>query len=324
MTILVTGGAGYIGSHMVKLLQARGRPVVVLDDLSTGHRDAVSAPLVEGRTDDTPAVEKLLREHSVKAVVHFAAYSLVGESMVDPLKYYANNVGGTTGLLQAMRAAGVERIVFSSTAAVYGEPQRVPIDEDHPRNPVNPYGATKLAVERMLDDAHAAYGLRSASLRYFNAAGAHRDGSLGERHNPETHLIPLVLQAASGRRASVSIFGADYPTRDGTCVRDYIHVEDLCEAHLLALDWLDGGGGREVFNLGSEHGATVKEIIDTARRETGRDIHVVQAPRRPGDPAVLVASCERARRVLGWTPTRSDTATIVRDAWRWERACTSA
>ncbi len=318
MTILVTGGAGYIGSHMVKFLSSRGHPVVVLDDLSTGHRDAVTATFVKGNTADVPLVEKLLREHSVKAVVHFAASSLVGESMSDPLKYYGNNVGGTLGLLRAMRAAGVERIVFSSTAAVYGEPQRTPIDEDHPRQPVNPYGASKLAVERMLDDAHAAYGLRSLSLRYFNAAGADREGRLGERHNPETHLIPLVLQAASGRRPSVSIFGADYPTRDGTCVRDYIHVEDLCDAHWRALEWLERGG-REVINLGSEHGATVNEIIEAARRETGREIRVQQAPRRAGDPAVLVASCERARTLLGWKPQRSDIATIVRDAWHWEQ-----
>ena len=318
MTILVTGGAGYIGSHMVKFLRARGEPVVVLDDLSTGHRDAVQATFVQGNTSDAALVEKLLKEHSVKAVVHFAAYSLVGESMADPLKYYANNVGGTLGLLRAMRAAGVERIVFSSTAAVYGEPQRTPIDEDHPKQPVNPYGATKLAVERMLDDAHAAHGLRSVSLRYFNAAGADREGTLGERHNPETHLIPLVLQAASGRRASISVFGTDYETRDGTCVRDYIHVEDLCDAHWRALEWLQAGG-REVINLGSEHGATVMEIVEAARRETGRDIRVEKAGRRAGDPAVLVASCERARRILGWTPQRSDIATIVRDAWRWEQ-----
>jgi UDP-glucose 4-epimerase len=318
MTILVTGGAGYIGSHMVKFLRTRGHPVVVLDDLSTGHRDAVTATFVQGNTADVPLVEKLLKEHSVKAVVHFAACSLVGESMSDPLKYYGNNVGGTLGLLRAMRTAGVERIVFSSTAAVYGEPQHTPIDEDHPKQPVNPYGASKLTVERMLDDAHAAYGLRSMSLRYFNAAGADREGQLGERHNPETHLIPLVLQAASGRRPSVSIFGADYPTRDGTCVRDYIHVEDLCDAHWRALEWLEKGG-REAVNLGSEHGATVSEIIEAARGETGREIRVQRAPRRAGDPAVLVASCERARKLLGWVPQRSDIASIVRDAWRWEQ-----
>jgi UDP-glucose 4-epimerase len=319
MTILVTGGAGYIGSHMAKTLRRRGRTVVVLDNLSTGHRDAVSGNFIEGSTADVPLVEKLLREHAVTAVIHFAASSLVGESMADPAKYYANNVGGTAALLQAMRAAGVGRIVFSSTAAVYGEPQRVPIDEDHPKQPVNPYGASKLAVERMLDEAHAAYQLRSVSLRYFNAAGADREGELGERHDPETHLIPLVLQAASGRRPSVSVFGTDWPTRDGTCVRDYIHVEDLCDAHQRALDWLEGGGGREVCNLGSEHGATVREIIDAARRETGREIRAEHAARRAGDPAVLVASCARARRVLGWTPQRSDIATIVRDAWRWEQ-----
>lgn len=321
MTVLVTGGAGYIGSHMVKLLRAKGRSVLVLDNLSTGHRDAVPAGVefVEADTADTPRLGELLRLKGVAAVIHFAASSQVGESTAEPLKYYANNVGGTLGLLRAMRAAGVERIVFSSTAAVYGEPQALPIDEAHPKQPVNPYGATKLAVERMLDDLHAAHGLRSVSLRYFNAAGADPDGELGERHDPETHLVPLALQAASGRRPALAVFGNDWDTRDGTCVRDYVHVVDLCDAHLRALDWLEGGGGREAINLGSEHGATVLEVIEAVRRETGKDFAVRIAGRRAGDPAVLVASCERARRVLGWTAQRSDIATIVRDAWRWEK-----
>ncbi|HET9405130.1 MAG TPA: UDP-glucose 4-epimerase GalE [Burkholderiales bacterium] len=324
MTILVTGGAGYIGSHMVKLLRKRGRRVVVLDNLATGHRDAVKdAEFIEGDVGDTGKVAALLAGHSVKAVIHFAAYSLVAESVSNPKKYYANNVDATLRMLGAMREARVGRIVFSSTAAVYGEPQASPIEESHPREPINPYGECKLVIERTLDDLHAAHGLRSASLRYFNASGADPDGSLGERHDPETHLIPLVLQAASGRRPAVAVYGTDYPTRDGTCVRDYVHVSDLCDAHLLALEWLEGGGGREAFNLGSESGATVMEVIETARHETGAPIDARIEGRRPGDPAVLVASCEQARRVLGWSPKRSDLATIVQDAWRWERGRTA-
>jgi UDP-glucose 4-epimerase len=324
MTILVTGGAGYIGSHMVKLLRERGRRVVVLDNLATGHRDAVKdVEFIEGDVGDTGKVVTLLAGYSVKAVIHFAAYSLVAESVADPKKYYANNVDATLRMLGAMREARVGRIVFSSTAAVYGEPRSSPIEESHPREPINPYGECKLVIERALDELHAAHGLRSASLRYFNAAGADPDGSLGERHDPETHLIPLVLQAASGRRPAVAVYGTDYPTRDGTCVRDYVHVNDLCDAHLLALEWLEGGGGRAAFNLGSESGATVMEVIEAARRETGAPINARIEGRRAGDPAVLVASCEQARRVLGWSPKRSDLATIVQDAWRWERGRTA-
>jgi UDP-glucose 4-epimerase len=318
MNVLVTGGAGYIGSHMVKLLAERGHRVVVLDDLSTGHRDAVTdARLVEGDIGDETRVRALLEAESIRAVVHFAAFSLVGESMAEPEKYRRNNVLKAEALLRAMRVAKVARMVHSSTAAVYGEPQSVPIDEAHPTQPMNPYGETKLAVERMLDAAHAEYGLRSVSLRYFNAAGADPQGRLGERHEPETHLIPLVLQAASGRRKSVQVFGSDFPTRDGTCVRDYVHVSDLCEAHLQALDWLEGGG-REAINLGSDRGATVLEVIEAACRETGVDIPRTLASRRAGDPATLVASAARAERVLGWR-ARADLAAIIRDAWRWER-----
>jgi UDP-glucose-4-epimerase GalE len=326
MTILVTGGAGYIGSHMVKLLRNRGRRVVVLDNLSTGHREALgdAVELIAADTADTPRVARLLADFSVKAVIHFAASSVVAESTAEPMKYYANNVCGTLGLLRAMQLANVDRIVFSSSAAVYGEPRRVPIDEDHPREPINPYGATKLVIERLLDELHAAQGLRAVSLRYFNAAGADPEGELGERREPPTHLVPLVLQAASGRRASVAVFGTDYPTRDGSCVRDYVHVTDLCAAHLLALDWLDGGGRRETFNLGSERGVTVLEVIEAARRVTGSRIEAKMSQRRPGDPAVLVASCDRARRVLGWSPQRSDIATIMRDAWHWEQRVASA
>ena len=319
MNVLVTGGAGYIGSHMVKLLRERGHHAVVLDDLSTGHRDAVAgARLVEGDIGDEARVKSLLEAEKIRAVIHFAAFSLVGESVANPEKYRHNNVVKAEALLRAMRAAGVDRLVHSSSAAVYGEPRAVPIDEAHPTQPINPYGSSKLSVERMLDAAHAGQGLRSVSLRYFNAAGADPDGSLGERHDPETHLIPLVLQAASGRRKSIEIFGSDFPTRDGTCVRDYVHVSDLCDAHLRALDWLQSGGGREAVNLGTEHGATVLEVIDAARRETGAEIPQVMAPRRAGDPAALVASAARAARVLGWR-ARADLAAIIRDAWRWEQ-----
>ena len=320
MRVLVTGGAGYIGSHMVKLLAEGGADVTVLDDLSTGHADAVrGATFVRGDIADVPATRKLLQENRIEAVVHFAASSLVGESVADPLKYYRRNVGGTAGLVQAMREAGVMRLVFSSTAAVYGDPLRTPIDEAHPTQPVNPYGASKLAVERMLADCSTAYGIGAVVLRYFNAAGADSSGELGERHDPETHLIPLVLQAASGRRPSISVFGSDWPTRDGTCVRDYIHVSDLCVAHLLALDWLAKGGRYECFNLGNGDGATVLEVIEAARRVTGKTIKMVQADRRPGDPPSLVADAGKARRVLGWQPARTEIEGIVRDAWNFER-----
>jgi UDP-glucose 4-epimerase len=318
MKVLVTGGAGYIGSHMVQVLAERGDEVTVLDDLSTGHADAVLAGrFVRGDIADVSATIQLLK--GMDAVIHFAASSLVGESVADPLKYYRRNVAGTAALLQAMRDAGVQKIVFSSTAATYGNPVRTPIDEAHPTQPVNPYGATKLAVERMLADCSAAYGLRAVSLRYFNAAGADPRGRLGERHHPETHLIPLVLQAASGRRASISVYGNDYQTRDGTCVRDYIHVVDLCDAHLRALDWLRNGKC-DVFNLGNGEGATVMEVIEAARRVTGRPINVLNAERRAGDPPSLVADATKARRILGWEPRHKDIEGIVRDAWRWEQA----
>jgi UDP-glucose 4-epimerase len=320
MKVLVTGGAGYIGSHMVKLLAARGAEVTVLDDLSTGHADAVrGGTFVRGDIADIPSTTDLLRRNGVEAVIHFAACSLVAESVANPLKYYSRNVGGTTALLTAMREAGVAKIVFSSTAAVYGNPQRQPIDESHPTTPVNPYGATKLAIERLLADCHTAYGLRSATLRYFNAAGADPEAGLGERHDPETHLIPLVLRAAA-RGTPVSVFGNDYPTRDGTCVRDYIHVADLCEAHLQALAWLDAGGGCESFNLGNGEGATVLEVIEAARRVTGKEIRIAQAQRRAGDPPSLVADATKAKRVLGWQARHASIEGIVRDAWNFEIA----
>jgi UDP-glucose 4-epimerase len=320
MRVLVTGGAGYIGSHMAKLLVESGAEVTVLDDLSTGHAEAVrNAHFVRGDIADVGATTELLQKGRIEAVVHFAASSLVGESVTDPLKYYRRNVGGTAALVQAMREAQVRRIVFSSTAAVYGDPVRIPIDEAHPTQPVNPYGASKLAVERMLSDCSAAYGIGAVVLRYFNAAGADPSGEIGERHDPETHLIPLVLQAAAGRSESASVFGNDWPTRDGTCVRDYIHVSDLCEAHLRALEWLAKGGSYECFNLGNGDGATVLEVIEAARRVTRRTIKMVQAQRRAGDPPSLVADARKARQVLGWQPARAEIEGIVRDAWNYEQ-----
>jgi UDP-glucose 4-epimerase len=317
---LVTGGAGYVGSHMVKLLVASGAEVTILDDLSTGHADAVGGGhFVRGDIADERATAALLESRGIEVVVHFAACTLVAESLADPLKYYARNVGGTVALLRAMRTAGVQRIVFSSTAAVYGEPQRLPIDEAHPTQPVNPYGSSKLAIERMLGECSAAYGLRAASLRYFNAAGADPEARLGERHDPETHLIPLVLQAAAGRRPGISVYGTDYPTRDGTCVRDYIHVSDLCVAHLRALEWLADASRYDCFNLGNGEGKTVLEVIEAARRVSGRDFEVNFAARRSGDPAALVADATKARRVLGWEPRSSDIETIIRDAWSFEQ-----
>ena len=318
MRVLVTGGAGYIGSHMVKLLAERGDEVTVLDDLSTGHADAVrGAKLVQGDIADLPSTKELLRKNRIEAVIHFAAASLVAESVTDPLKYYARNVGGTASLLKAMREAEVRKIVFSSTAAVYGTPQRQPIDEAHATEPVNPYGATKLAVERMLADCCTAYGFSAASLRYFNAAGADAAAGLGERHDPETHLIPLVLRAAA-RGTAVSVFGNDYATRDGTCVRDYIHVMDLCDAHVRALEQLLPGKA-ETFNLGNGEGATVLEVIEAARRVTGKRMAIDQVERRPGDPPSLVADAAKARRMLGWRPQRPQIETMVRDAWAFEQ-----
>jgi UDP-glucose 4-epimerase len=316
----VTGGAGYVGSVCAAHLVDAGHEVTVLDDLSTGHADAVrGAQFVRGDIADVAGTQKLLKDRAIEAVVHFAASSLVAESMADPLKYYRRNVGGTMALVQAMREAKVARIVFSSTAAVYGDPLRTPIDEAHPTQPVNPYGASKLAMERMLADCSSAYGIGTVVLRYFNAAGADPSGELGERHDPETHLIPLVLQAAAGRRPSISVFGNDWPTRDGTCVRDYIHVSDLCVAHLQALEWLAKGGRHEVFNLGNGDGATVLEVIEAARRITGKTIKMTQAERMAGDPPSLVADAGKARRVLGWRPARAEIEGIVRDAWNFER-----
>ena len=318
-TILVAGGAGYIGSHMVALLVERGYDVVVADNLCTGHWQAVKgAQLRVGDVRDGAFLDRLFSEFPIDGVINFAAFSLVGESVADPLKYYGNNVAGAVSMLTAMKNHKVDKIVFSSTAATYGEPEKQPIEETDRTEPTNPYGATKLAIEGMLKWCDGAYGIRYAALRYFNAAGANTDVDIGEDHSPETHLIPIVLQAALGKRPHVGIFGEDYPTADGTCVRDYIHVRDLAQAHLLALEYLDRGGEGGSFNLGSGDGFSVKEIIDTARKVTGKPIPAVVEPRRAGDPSVLIASNQKAREVLGWVPQRGLTE-IIADAWTWHQ-----
>lgn len=318
MSILVCGGAGYVGSHCLEALKAAGYDCVVVDDLSRGHRAAVGeSPLYVGNIADDALMDRVFREHHIEVVLHFAAASQVGESMKEPLLYYENNLCATVALLRSMRRHEVGRIVFSSSAAVYGEPDTVPIPEESPKAPTNTYGETKLAMERLMHWCHVAYGLEYVSLRYFNAAGASPSGIIGEDHTPETHLIPLVLQAAQGRREKVSIFGDDYPTPDGTCIRDYIHTSDLASAHLLAARRLLAGEGSGIFNLGSEHGLSVRQIIDAARKVTGRDFPVEIAPRRAGDPAVLIASNRKAREELGWVPAHSDAESILASAWAW-------
>jgi len=316
VNVFVTGGAGYIGSHVVRRLLEAGHRVRVYDNLSEGHRAAVPAEvLFEGDLMDEARLREALAD-GFDCVMHFAAHCYVGESMEDPEKYYRNNVVGSLGLLSAMRRAGVGRIVFSSTAATYGVPEVIPIPEDHPTRPINAYGQTKLDFENALRYYAGAYGLGYVALRYFNAAGAAPDAALGEDHDPETHLVPLVLEVAMGRREAVRIFGTDYPTRDGTCVRDYIHVWDLAQAHILAMEAVEPGVGR-VYNLGNGAGYTVREVIETARRVTGREIAAVEAPRRPGDPPELVASSRRIAEDLGWRPEFPDLATIIETAWRW-------
>lgn len=320
MTILVTGGAGYIGSHMVKQLAAAGLQPVVVDDLRAGRCQAVgNAPLHVGDLGDPAFIDAVLREVRPQAVMHFAGSIQVGESVRDPALYYRNNVVATQTLLDAMRQHGVTLLVFSSTAAIFGDPAYSPIDEDHPKAPINPYGRSKWMVEQMLADHDAAYGLHSTCLRYFNAAGADPDGAIGECHEPETHLIPLVLQVASGRRPHISVFGDDYDTDDGTCVRDYIHVDDLCQAHLLALRDLLAGRGSARYNLGNGRGFSVREVIESARRVTGHAIPEVVEARRAGDPPRLVADARRARDTLGWRPRFSALDTIIAHAWQWER-----
>lgn len=322
-TILVTGGAGYIGSHAVLALEAAGYQVVILDNLEYGHRDLVEqtlqARLIVGDTTDRALLDQLFGTYNVAAVMHFAAYIAVGESVSEPAKYYRNNVYGTLNLLEAMLAAGVRRLVFSSTCAIYGPPKTVPIPEDHPQNPISPYATSKLMVEKMLVDFQSAYGFQSVCFRYFNAAGADPQGRLGEDHSPETHLIPLVLFAALGRRESVSIFGTDYDTRDGTCIRDYIHVADLADAHVRGIEYLLNDGETTFFNLGNGSGFTVKEVIETARRVTGQPITAIPQERRPGDPPSLVGSSDRARQVLGWNPRYPQLEDIVAHAWQWHQ-----
>jgi UDP-glucose-4-epimerase GalE len=322
MTVLVTGGAGYIGSHMVRCLKLAGRSVVVLDDLSTGHRDAVpeDVPFVEGDIADGDGVRETIRTYGVDAIVHFAAKIQVGESVVNPRLYYTENLGATISLLESALSSEVKAFILSSTAAVYGHPETDPIPEEEPTRPINPYGETKLAIEKMLASYASAYGLRYAALRYFNASGADAEAGLGERHEPESHLIPLVLDAASGLRDAITVFGRDYPTPDGTCIRDYIHVMDLAEAHLAALDHLQRGGESGAFNLGTGQGHSVREVIDTCRRVSGREIPVRFGDRRPGDPPSLVASPRRAERAFGWKAKRSDLESIVRDAFRFHEA----
>lgn len=320
MHILVVGGAGYIGSHMVKMLCRKGIDVTTLDNLSSGHRDAVTGgAFVHGDLADFQVLTSLFSREKFDGVMHFASHIQVGESVTDPAKYYHNNVTCTMNLLDVMCAHHVKCFIFSSTAAIFGEPEKIPIDEKHPKNPINPYGRTKLMVEQILADYDRAYGLRSVALRYFNAAGADPGGSIGERHHPETHLIPLILQAATGRRPDITVFGRDYDTPDGTCIRDYIHVEDLCQAHLLALERLLDGASSNVYNLGNGSGFSVQQVIDAAVRISGRSIVVVDGERRAGDPARLIADSTKALEELGWQPAYADLEAIIKHAWQWEQ-----
>lgn len=319
MKILIAGGAGYIGSHMVKTLALAGHDVVTVDNLSYGHRDAVKyGEFIQADLGDTAALDTILKSGDFDAVMHFAGLIQVGESVIQPSMYYRNNVINTQNLLDAMLRHDVHHFIFSSTAAIFGEPDYTPIDEKHSKRPINPYGHSKLMIEQILDDYDRAYGMRSTCLRYFNAAGADPDGELGERHQPETHLIPLVLQAASGRRADIRVFGDDYATEDGTCIRDYIHVSDLCDAHSLALKRMMEQNRSARYNLGNGKGFSVKQIIDVAREVSGNDFKVTYEPRREGDPAVLVADSTLAREELNWQPQYADTREIVKTAWDWE------
>jgi UDP-glucose 4-epimerase len=322
-TILVTGGAGYIGSHAVLALVQAGYQVVILDNLVYGHRDLVEkvlqVELIEGDIEDRSLLDHLFKTHDVAAVMHFSAYTYVGESVTNPAKYYRNNVVGTLTLLEAMLAASIKKFVFSSTCATYGVPKFIPLTEEHPQNPINPYGTTKLMVEQILSDFDVAYGLKSVRFRYFNAAGADPNGLLGEDHNPESHLIPLVLMTALGKQESISIFGTDYSTSDGTAIRDYIHVSDLADAHILGLEYLLQDGESEVFNLGNGNGFSVREVIAAAEDVTGMIIPVQECDRRPGDSPVLIGTSEKAKKVLGWKPQYPDIKDIVAHAWQWHQ-----
>ena len=319
-TVFVVGGAGYIGSHMVKMLLANGISVITLDNLSKGHKESVlGGEFIRGCLSDTNLLDRIFSHHDISAVMHFASSIEVSESVTDPSLYYRNNFSNTINLLDAMVRHEVKHFIFSSTAAIFGEPEYIPINEQHSTNPINPYGKTKLMVEHALADYEKAYGIKYICLRYFNAAGADPDGEIGERHQPESHLIPLVLQAASGRRESISIYGDDYPTPDGTCIRDYIHVTDLCAAHLLALKQLISGPGSNAYNLGNGIGFSIRNIIDEARELTGVDFTVKLDERRKGDPAVLVADATAAINDLGWKPSYVELNTIIRHAWAWEK-----
>ena len=319
MAILVAGGAGYIGSHMVKDLVEHGQEVVVADNLSTGHRDAINpnAKFYEGDIRDRKSLDKIFDNEDIEAVVHFAAFSIVPESMSKPLKYFDNNTGGMITLLEAMRDHNIKYIVFSSTAATYGVPEHMPIKETDPQNPINPYGLSKLMMEKMMHWADKAYGIKFVALRYFNVAGAAPDGTIGEDHGPETHLVPIILQVAQGKRKELSIFGDDYNTPDGTNVRDYVHVMDLADAHILAIKYLEAGNESNAFNLGSSTGFSNKQILEAAREVTGEPIPAKIAPRRPGDPDSLVAASDKARNVLGWDPKYDDVHDIIATAWKW-------
>lgn len=319
MRLLVTGGAGYVGGHAVRVLLEADHQVVVFDNLVYGHAETVpsSCELIVGDLADRPLLDSVLGSRQFDAVLHFAAYAYVGESVTEPAKYWRNNVSGGIELLDAMRANGVKRIVFSSTCATYGYPDTVPVTEDESKKPESPYGESKLTFERVLASYAHAYDLRSVSLRYFNAAGARPDGTLGEDHDPETHLIPLVLRVAAGRAPSIKLFGTDYPTPDGTCIRDYIHVDDLASAHLLALGAMEEQGGCRAFNLGTGRGYSVREIVDACERVTGRGVPIEEVERRPGDPAALFADNSKIRRELGWTPSYMDVESVVETAWRW-------
>ena len=316
--ILVTGGAGYIGSHTNKELHKRGYQTVVYDNLVYGHKESVKWGTLEiGDLSDKERLESVFKNYPIEAVIHFAAYAYVGESVTEPAKYYNNNVCNTINLLDIMRKYNVNYIIFSSTCATYGIPEKMPITEDMPQNPVNPYGATKKMVERILEDYRKAYEINYCCLRYFNAAGADPEGELGESHMPETHLIPLILDAASGKRESISIFGTDYPTKDGTCIRDYIHVSDLADAHIRALEYLKQGGESTCFNLGNGNGDSVQHVIEVVKQVTGKEFKVKEEKRRAGDPPVLIGSAEKAEKVLGWKPKYAEIETIVEHAWKW-------
>ncbi|MCX7841775.1 MAG: UDP-glucose 4-epimerase GalE [Clostridia bacterium] len=322
MAVLVTGGAGYIGSHTVAELLDRKEDVVIVDNLENGHKkaaEAIGAKLVVGDLRNREFLKDFFKKHDIEAVIHFAAYIEAGESVAEPLKHYNNNVVSTLNLLSEMKEAGVKKIVFSSTAATYGNPESIPIKESDRTLPINPYGETKLSVEKALKWSDNAYGIKYIALRYFNAAGAHMSGKIGEDHSPETHLIPIVLQVASGKRSEIKLFGSDYETKDGYCVRDYIHVTDLAQAHVLALDHLRSNETSNVFNLGNGRGFSNKEVVEIAREVTGRTIKAIDAPRRPGDPAVLVASSEKAMKELGWKPRYGELSKIIETAWNWHK-----